>query len=132
MAKRQMTEQQRANKARLDKKWHADNPERSAELRHKAWLTYTLREKGFSRELYDFVVATQSGLCAVCKVEMAVRGQGPTSQCVDHHHASKTPRGLLCKACNLGLGYYENHQRGRIVIEPYEKYLDTPPASMFR
>lgn len=49
---------------------------------------------------YDALLATQGGVCAACG-RKDPRGQ----LAVDHHHASGVVRGLLCRACNLMLGY---------------------------
>lgn len=52
----------------------------------------------------------QGGICALCKDEM------PTPH-VDHDHTTGAVRGLLCRDCNLGLGYFkDNPARLRLAI----------------
>jgi Recombination endonuclease VII len=43
----------------------------------------------------------QMDLCAICdrKVELVV----------DHSHTTSKVRGLLCRRCNMCLGWYEKH-----------------------
>ncbi len=61
----------------------------------------------------------QDERCAICPRPLG------DSFCHDHAHVTPPkPRGLLCRACNLSLGYYEKWQRPLgLVIEPYEVYL---------
>lgn len=60
---------------------------------------------------------TQEGCCAVC-------GAGG-KLVVDHSHVTGAVRGLLCSACNTGLGLFKDSPvRLRNAIE----YLKNPPA----
>lgn len=54
---------------------------------------------GITLEEYLDIHAKQSGRCAICRdvVELL---------CVDHDHRTGLIRGLLCRACNLGLGHF--------------------------
>ncbi len=65
----------------------------------------------------------QRGLCAICSRTLEIGVRGPRGEVADHDHVTGKPRGLLCGACNISLGYYEKHQRGWIVLAPYEDYL---------
>ena len=66
---------------------------------------------------YDFVKALyerQEGCCAIC----GTPGEMPASPekrkapkgvlCVDHSHETGEVRGLLCRPCNQGLGYFSD------------------------
>jgi hypothetical protein len=56
---------------------------------------------GLTRADYDLMVAVQGGLCAMCQ-------RRPRQKlCVDHDHATRRLRFLLCRKCNLGFGYYD-------------------------
>ena len=57
---------------------------------------------------YARMLATQGGLCAICrKPEVRMRDGLPMRLAVDHDHESGRVRGLLCARCNLLLGAYE-------------------------
>jgi nitrate/TMAO reductase-like tetraheme cytochrome c subunit len=56
---------------------------------------------GISVEDYERLLAKQGGGCAICE-------KPPTAKrrlAVDHCHGTKRVRGLLCVACNRGIGY---------------------------
>ena len=50
-------------------------------------------------EEYEFLLALQGGVCAICKTNNDKRNLH-----VDHEHASGAIRGLLCQRCNRGIG----------------------------
>lgn len=45
----------------------------------------------------------QKGQCAICKVEIN------KSAHLDHCHITGDIRGLLCRPCNVGIGYFEDN-----------------------
>lgn len=56
---------------------------------------------GITVDQYEAMLVAQDGVCAICKKE-DTRG---TRLCVDHDHETGENRRLLCKACNLVIGY---------------------------
>ena len=65
-----------------------------------------LKERyGISLEQYEAMLKRQGGACAICG------GQPAKKLHVDHSHATRKVRGLLCRECNLGLGFYKDDQR---------------------
>ena len=52
---------------------------------------------------YELRLARQNGACAICKKTPKRR-----LLCVDHCHVTGKVRGLLCKKCNSGLGFYDD------------------------
>ena len=61
---------------------------------------------GLTREQYDLMVVAQAGCCAVCKMPPTIKHKGTVvALCVDHDHLTGKIRGLLCRACNVALGY---------------------------
>jgi hypothetical protein len=52
----------------------------------------------------SFLRQKQDNKCAICKQTFAV------TPCIDHDHGeNKKVRGLLCKACNSGLGHFRDN-----------------------
>lgn len=56
---------------------------------------------GITQEIYDEMLAAQSGKCLVCDATESCLGH---KLAVDHNHTTGAVRGLLCKACNVGIG----------------------------
>jgi hypothetical protein len=71
---------------------------------------YELRKMGMTPEQYDEMFYAQGGVCAICKQ------QSERALCIDHDHGccahgtacKDCIRGLLCNACNVGLGYFRD------------------------
>lgn len=63
------------------------------------WTNYKIRLTEYERLLEE-----QGGKCAVC--------ESPSTDgecfCVDHDHSTGEIRGLLCKSCNFGLGFFKD------------------------
>lgn len=85
------------------KEWRDANPERVAE--RQKWLRIKHRY-GLTREQYEAMLADQNDVCAIC--------HNPQSDWitdalyVDHCHATKRVRGLLCAPCNSALGHMKD------------------------
>lgn len=81
----------------------AANPERArAHARKSAWKKQGIK---FTESDYDTMFAKQGGCCAVCREKKSYR------LCADHDHsrADGRVRGLLCRKCNQGLGYFDDN-----------------------
>jgi hypothetical protein len=50
------------------------------------------------------MVLTQDGRCAICDVRFDMVKKS-TKPHVDHCHATKYVRGILCSMCNTGIGF---------------------------
>jgi hypothetical protein len=69
-----------------------------------------LKRKGLTLKQFEEWLAMQNGRCAICSDPMS-------PPYVDHDHAhcgkgkacGKCVRGLLCRRCNLGLGYFRDN-----------------------
>ena len=73
---------------------------------------------GVTREMYEAMHQAQDGRCAVCLDRAEVL-------CIDHDHETGAVRGLLCGACNVGLGHLKDDpMRLLSAVE----YLRNPPA----
>lgn len=82
----------RLNTERRDK-WRSD-----AALRERHGGARLSRNYGLSREQHRVLLDEQNGVCAVCKLPSR------RALCVDHCHATRQVRGLLCDKCNTALG----------------------------
>jgi hypothetical protein len=70
---------------------------------------------GLSAEHHRRLVEQQNGVCAICK------RPSRRALCVDHCHATRVVRGLLCDKCNTALGLFGD-DAGRVLAAV--AYLD--------
>lgn len=106
---------QRLNSARrLFEKREEINANRRA-WRSKNVRREHLRKYGLTVADYEWLLAQQDFVCAVCGRSETKLGRGgedsvqPLS--VDHCHATGNVRGLLCHACNRGLAAFRDSSR---------------------
>lgn len=68
------------------------------------------RQYRISEAEYAAMLERQGGVCAICrKPETFTNRRAAPVTCqlaVDHDHATGTVRGLLCSACNVGIGNF--------------------------
>ena len=71
--------------------------------------TKILKEYGLTTEDYSAMLKAQNNLCAICGNPETATYRGKTKAlCVDHCHKTGEVRGLLCRECNLGVGYFQD------------------------
>jgi len=63
-----------------------------------------LNRYGLTHEQFEAMLASQDGRCAVCQTPKT-KGVG---WCVDHDHVTGQVRGILCDACNKGIGFLQD------------------------
>ena len=66
----------------------------------------------------------QDGKCAICKRKELARAyvtKKVRALAVDHCHITGNVRGLLCRACNLGIGHFEDNLE---FLKEAVKYLE--------
>lgn len=85
--------------------YEANKARRNSEAKGDTTRRNRLRN-GFTRELYDLALELQAGACAVCGGDLSVLD--PKDRHADHCHATGTPRGILCRWCNQGLGFFQD------------------------
>lgn len=68
----------------------------------KLWLKSRLKRLyGITPEEYKIIFSLQDGCCAICSRNQSILKKRLS---VDHDHATGEIRGLLCDACNRGIG----------------------------
>lgn len=80
--------------------WRDANPDRRKGL--------DLRRHGLSLGQYRAMDDAQDGVCAICARPESRRHQSGriVQLSVDHDHATGRVRGLLCRECNIALGWF--------------------------
>ena len=104
----------RANKERLSKyqmDWKRNNKKRVREIKKKEHLkrTYNL-----TPEDMDILLDEQENKCKICSIEF----NDNIKYNVDHCHSTEKIRGLLCRNCNVGLGFFKDDTK--ILIKAIE------------
>jgi len=92
--------------------------------RERLLANHRFRSYGLSREDYFEMLDNQGGTCAICKRQEWSRASVTNkvkALAVDHCHDSGNVRGLLCRACNLALGYFEDNIES---LDEAIKYLE--------
>lgn len=82
-----------------------------------------LRKYGLTLEQFTRMIDDQEGRCAVCFValDFMAPAKDNSSACVDHCHTTGKVRGLLCKRCNLGLGFAQDNPT---ILRNMAEYLE--------
>jgi recombination endonuclease VII len=98
------------------RRWGREYYRRSELRRAKSRRSYVLRRYGVEIDDLERMLHEQGGCCAICrrpwpKCVRAKRTHYETMffqhLCVDHDHRNGKIRGLLCNACNAGIGFFE-------------------------
>lgn len=92
------------------REWQLRNPERVSEylrkrraqpeIKRRDRAGHLRRKYGITLDQYDALLASQGGVCAICKAPP----NDVISLHVDHEHGSGRVRGLLCIKCNNAIG----------------------------
>lgn len=111
-------------------KYYADHPEQREKNRLKMRKVpkEVMRDRrlrhhyGVDRAWYDAELAKQNGVCKICHKPENKTMKGVIMRlAVDHCHDTHKVRGLLCQACNRGIGCF-NHDP--MVLASAIEYLD--------
>ena len=63
---------------------------------------------GMSPQEYVAILRKQKGVCAICRSKERSKNKRELS--IDHDHVSGNTRGLLCHACNMGIGNLKDNK----------------------
>ncbi len=90
------------------------------------------RRKGggvFNERLVRELQAFQNHICGICPRNLNCGEQSRLGHsAADHCKINLAPRGILCWACNIALGWYESQQKpAGLSIQAYDDYLANPP-----
>lgn len=80
------------------KRWKRNNPD-------KVKNYFLKKNYGITYEEYLDIAKTQNYCCGICGEH---KNNLKRDLCVDHDHETGEIRGLLCNACNRGLGAYKD------------------------
>jgi len=116
------------------KNWKAENAVSQAEyqkaymadyqmkpdVQYKTWERNLRRNYRMTPDDFNKLWKDQDGKCAICQVDMQPRGRKLDAAAVDHNHATGEVRGLLCRACNHGIGCLKDNPD---VLKSASEYL---------
>lgn len=115
------------------RQWRDKDPERARAEWRSAYERYApkVRFRKYELSPNDLLQlrATQRNRCAICgKHESEVRGRHPGVLSIDHIEGEPIKvRGLLCYACNIGLGLFDHNPD---VLRRAAEYLENPPGDL--
>lgn len=93
------------NRASFQRNGRRPTPERSEYLRRwyheKGRARFLERKYGITDEAYTALLEEQCQRCAIC-----LGTDSNMKLSVDHDHQTGAVRGLLCRACNMGVGIF--------------------------
>ena len=94
------------------KAWRLANPERVAEYRlknrRKSYIQEAFRKYGITSDEFYSLMVKQQDSCATCFTPFNWSDR-ETKPHIDHCHATKKVRGILCKKCNSVLGMVKDN-----------------------
>ena len=88
------------------------------ERAHKHENARTKRMYGITLEDITSKIKNQNNKCAVCGEDLISKGN---NICVDHSHTSGKVRDILCRRCNMMVGYMEGSPQ---LVKDILMYLD--------
>ncbi|MCI0557232.1 MAG: endonuclease VII domain-containing protein [Nitrososphaera sp.] len=107
--KRKRNEETRRKDTEWKGSWRKQFPEKARAV--------VLKKYGLTPDSFQAMLLGQGEVCAICKGT----DWGLPSPSVDHCHATDIVRGILCRACNLGL---ENFKDSPDLLQAACRYLE--------
>jgi hypothetical protein len=88
---------------------------------------YHLKVKyGLTLEEFDLLWIIARGNCSICEQPLIMptksKGQPLNAVAIDHDHSTGNVRGLLCNACNKGLGLFKDDP---VRLNKAKEYLES-------
>jgi hypothetical protein len=99
------------------------NPDKLRSRKRRVMTLATLRERGLTPEVHDYMTIRQLNLCDICKEPETAKSKagGAKRLAIDHNHSTNRPRDLLCMNCNNGLGKFKDNPA---LLRTAADYLD--------
>jgi recombination endonuclease VII len=111
--KRRTPEQMERHRA-YHKQWYKNRTEeQSVRYNEKRYRSHYKTQYGITLEQYQEMVIAQENKCKICGITPKERLS------VDHCHTTGRVRFLLCKPCNMAVGWSENHPGMLSAISAY-------------
>lgn len=82
------------------KEYHSLNVKRHREI---CWKNDIRKKYNLTVSQYQEILEKQDYKCAICGIKNTTR-----KLAIDHNHATKEVRGLLCNNCNRGIGHLKD------------------------
>ena len=89
------------------KKWRDNNKEKKQFLNTDWWYR---KQYGITYTQFLKSCNNQSHQCKICNTELELKGKSNKSAVQDHDHDTGQIRGVLCNACNVGLGHFKDSE----------------------
>ena len=101
-------------------------PPKTSRLQRSSRPAMLKHKYGLSIEQYDRMFLEQNGVCAICGNPPAPTGKPQQTRLhVDHDHQTGQIRGLLCRACNHGIGSLRD---STAILQSAISYLENASA----
>lgn len=97
----------KACRAITNKQWRDNNKEKKQLLNTNWWYK---SKYGITYEEFRQQCEAQGGKCNICNTDLEYKGKSNKSAVQDHDHETGQLRGVLCNACNVGLGHFKDNQ----------------------
>jgi len=94
----------RQNHLEYARKWHHDWTIRTTQQRRN-W--YFQKHYGITLDERNKLISEQDGVCAICQ-QVFINDRDKST---DHDHNTNQVRGILCSACNKGLGSFHDNTK---------------------
>jgi hypothetical protein len=96
------------------RRWKAANLDRVRETERARYLENRdriiaenrLKKTGFTEQAFADALLRQDGRCAICWTDLTALHSRQVH--ADHCHKTNSPRGILCGACNSGIGFFRD------------------------
>lgn len=85
------------------KKWREENREYTREYNRKHRRKRRLKVYGLSEKEYENMWKRQKNSCPICSNGLDM--EAVNTYHIDHDHKTNVVRGILCRSCNLLLGF---------------------------